>query len=359
MKYFKKNLWVLGTIFIILLIGGAIYLKDSSSSIKPSDVWNPSSESFGKWQDCKSIDCNLDVMKNDNGSVGAKNFVKLHPDLGYLSDFKEMGKVDLGTVTNPNMANTNDTYFLLNGRPNLVDTFIADGGELGSSIKKDPLYAEMKNKYSEIFLWGVAKDFVEKKTLSNSDEEYIFKYDFVDACRICDTEYSTKIGFTFKSDGEFTGLNFLQLDKDLLPYNLKNATYKMYDREFKLINGSYADVTDKNDPFFAYFDASAIAYNNSDPTKADKAAVIIETGQGGGTAQYINLVLMGIKDNEPKYITSDLIDDRAIIKSLSFSGDKVTVLATIHGPKDPMCCPTLEKTFVYQLTSDNKLVEAK
>ena len=220
----KLHLKTIVLVAIILLIGWIIFSKESSLSIKPSDVWNPSGDEWiGKWQECKDYNCISDLMKSNNASSGSINLVKLLSDgtmYSYLEDFKEMGKVDLGTVYSPDMANSNETYNLLNGNPVLVDTFVGensltiDGGRLGDVIKNAQLYQEMKGKYSEVMIWLVAKDFIGKKTLSNKNEEYIFKYDFVDGCHTCHTEYSANIGFVFRPDGKYIGLDFIKIDKN-------------------------------------------------------------------------------------------------------------------------------------------------
>lgn len=128
LKNLSKNLCVLGlgAIIVLVLAVGFVYLQNNSLSIKPSDVWNPSGEEWiARWHECKSIDCNSDLMKKNDASMGARNFLKLNPT-GFLKEFQEMGKIDLGMVENPNMANSNGTYYLLNGYPIIVDTYISE-----------------------------------------------------------------------------------------------------------------------------------------------------------------------------------------------------------------------------------------
>lgn len=372
----KKNRWVLGLVIVIILfIGGIFYFQNNSSLIKSSAVWNSSNMSWlEKWNDCKNIDCNLEIMEKDGATLEARNFIKLLPDPGYLNAFQEKGKVDLGTVSFPGRANTNDVYYLLNGSPRLVSTEISqmDTSELGNQEKEDPLYSGMIEKYPKIYLWQTAKTFVEKKSLPNNGEEYIFKYDFVNNCHACSTEYSAKIGFDFSSSGKFSKIKFIQIDKDSLLFSLKNATYKIRDNEIKLTNGSYSGVSpygvgdSRNqsewDLYTDHFDLDTqnIAYNNTDNNKADRVALIIIENNGGGTGHFHSLVLMNIENNQPKFVADVFIDDRPVINSISITGDKIIVSAVIHdinNPKDSLCCPTLEKTLVYKLTSDNKLEE--
>jgi len=227
-------------IIIVLLIGGGIlawqYWWASREEVKvpevkapegivpekvveaigPSAVWDSEKcwpECIVKWHECKNLDCISGVMEQYGASSDAKNFTKLLPERGFLMQFQEMGKIDLGIVAFPDRANTNEEYYLLNGFPPLVGTGIKEE-EFMDEIKQDLLYPEMKEKYPNIWFWGIAPQFVEKKALPNNNERFIFTYRFVNGCRACNTEYSAKIGFDFDSDKKFLKIIFLQIVKE-------------------------------------------------------------------------------------------------------------------------------------------------
>lgn len=160
-----------------------------------------------KWHACESLDCISSLMKEENGSLEAINFTKLiyqenSDNLGFLEQFQEMGKIDLGLVVFPNRVNTNEAYYLLNGSPLLVSTEISTV-EFIKTIEQDPLYLEMKNKYPDIGLWTALAQFSKKETLLNNNERFIFSYGFKNGCHACTTEYSASIGFDFDSNGKF------------------------------------------------------------------------------------------------------------------------------------------------------------
>lgn len=143
-------------------------------------------------------------------------------------------------------------------------------------------------------------------------------------------------------------------DSVLSVENLKNASYNIEGDEFKLVDGTfrYNDSSDDSNNFLAELDTEHIAYGNN------MAAVII-TQHEGASGQFRNLLIMGInKDNQIKQISTTIgdLEDRSVIQIVSFLDNTISIKGLFHGLNDGMCCPTLEKTLVYNLTSDDKLV---
>jgi hypothetical protein len=191
---------------------------EESKEIGPTTIWDcvKIEGCLEKWHNCENSDCISSLMEQYGASVEAINFTtRILSDRGYLQQFQEVGKIDLGVVFFPDRANTNAEYYLLNGSPVIVPTGISQDEEelLMTEIQKDSFYLEMENKYPNIWLLGLAPEFIEKRTLPNNNEEFVFEYRFVDGCRICDTEYAAKIGFNFDSNGEFLEMVFLQIVK--------------------------------------------------------------------------------------------------------------------------------------------------
>ncbi|MFZ3054727.1 MAG: hypothetical protein WA091_01980 [Minisyncoccales bacterium] len=216
---------VIGLVIIILLIiGGVIYFllnnnfqqqnQGQGKEIESSAIWNgltACGENWPeKWTDC-DIDCFYDNMKLCEASTDAIVFSRLFSEKAYLEKFEEMGKVDLGWVTFPTRANTNQEVYLLNGSPSLVSTVISE--EPISDEMNDPLYSEMKNKYNDANLWKYNPKFIKKELLQNNSERYIFQYRFNNGCHACGTEYLANIAFDFDADGKFLKTTFLQIIK--------------------------------------------------------------------------------------------------------------------------------------------------
>jgi len=132
-----------------------------------------------------------------------------------LTEFREMGMVDLGIVYFPTRANTNSAYYLLNGSPAIISTEIYQEKEsaLMVEIEKDPLFLEMNNKHSNVWFWGFSPQFIDKIYFPEN-KRFVFRYRFVDGCRICHTEYFADVGFDFDLNGNFLGIHFIEIVVD-------------------------------------------------------------------------------------------------------------------------------------------------
>ena len=168
-----------------------------------------------EWHNCATdLNCAVNVMKKYGASLDAINFTaNILADKGYLEQFQDMGKIDLGIVVFPDRANTNEAYYLLNGSPVLIPTEISQDDALDAEIKKDAAYSEMAAKYPNIWFWGFAPRFIGEEILANGNERFVFEYNLVNGCRICETEYSGQIGFDFDATGKFLRKTFLKIAK--------------------------------------------------------------------------------------------------------------------------------------------------
>lgn len=222
----KYQKWLISIVIVLILagIGACSYYLinknnntdwlDDQKEVGDSAVWSgltKCGENWPeKWTDC-NIDCFYDNMKLCEASTDAIAFSRLFSEKAYLEEFREMGKVDLGWVTFPIRANTNQEVYLLNGSPSLISTVISE--EPISDEMNDPLYSEMKNKYNDASLWNYSSQFIKKESLQNNSERYVFQYRFINGCHACGTEYLANIGFDFDADGKFFKTAFLQIVK--------------------------------------------------------------------------------------------------------------------------------------------------
>ena len=131
---------------------------------------------------------------------------------------------------------------------------------------------------------------------------------------------------------------------------LKNAEYKLpqSNKTVKLAGGSFkagsgADYVDAN-----LLDKVAFGDLNGDG-RPDAVVLLAENAGGSGT--FISAVVILDENGQPVQSGSALIGDRVKITSLTIQPDrKIVLTGTIHGPNDPMCCPTFQVTETYQLS---------
>jgi len=101
----------------------------------------------------------------------------------------------------------------------------------------------------------------------------------------------------------------------------------------------------------AMTDFVAVGNLNSDGGK-EVAALVSENYGGSGVfvflAVYVNV------NGKLIFQTSTMVDDRPQLNELSIENGEILLDAVIHGPDDPMCCPTLRTTRHYRLV-DNQL----
>ncbi|MCX7099113.1 MAG: META domain-containing protein [Methylococcales bacterium] len=83
---------------------------------------------------------------------------------------------------------------------------------------------------------------------------------------------------------------------------------------------------------------------------ADAAVILAWQNGGSGTLKY----LVAVKNafGLAQQIDSIFIGDRPQIHSLTINDGTVALNATLHGPQDPQCCPTLQVTQHYALQAN-------
>jgi len=80
--------------------------------------------------------------------------------------------------------------------------------------------------------------------------------------------------------------------------------------------------------------------------KDEVAALVAENY--GGSGVFVFLAVYANVDGVLTFQTSTIIDDRPQLNALSIDNGEVYVDAVIHGPDEPMCCPTLQTTRHYR-----------
>lgn len=120
---------------------------------------------------------------------------------------------------------------------------------------------------------------------------------------------------------------------------LRNATYTTpyFLKTVKLINGSYSEGSGST--FFSVQMLDIFAYGDlNGDGKADAAVILAENQGGSGVFESVVAVLN--QGGAPHQISSVQLGDREIIKSADISRAVIHLNMMVHGPNDPMCCPS-------------------
>jgi hypothetical protein len=130
---------------------------------------------------------------------------------------------------------------------------------------------------------------------------------------------------------------------------IKNATFTIEEKTFKLQNGEYKEGT----KYTAGISNIVMGDLNKD---GKKDAVAIINNQTGGTGSFYYLVAILNKDDKPEYVASQLLGDRIAVDSLKIENNVINLDIKDHAKGTPMAAePDLEKSLNYEL-SNNKLV---
>jgi immunoglobulin-like protein involved in spore germination len=101
----------------------------------------------------------------------------------------------------------------------------------------------------------------------------------------------------------------------------------------------------------AVSDFMAVGDLNADST--DEVAALVSENYGG-TGVFVFLAVYANENGTLTFQNSTMVDDRPQLKALSIEKGEIFLDTVIHGPDEPMCCPTLRTTRHYRF-ADNQL----
>ncbi len=138
---------------------------------------------------------------------------------------------------------------------------------------------------------------------------------------------------------------------------IRNAQYQLGATDtiqtVQLTDGKFEQGTPGSDNYLsvAMTDFMAIGDLNGDG-KNEVATLVSENY--GGSGVFVFLAVYANVDGTLTFQTSTMVDDRPKLNALSIDKGEISLDATIHGPDEPMCCPTLRTTRHYRF-ADNAL----
>jgi hypothetical protein len=191
----------------------------AGAAIGRQAVWQPDAKSIttimqrcGKAQASGLATCFLAEMRSSGASQEALAFSRqLHEKtnglIGFLRGFREAGTVDVAYVEYVFRANENLGYYLVNGRPPLID--VDDVKILPTnSLESNGRYKAIKARYPNVSIWPGdrnATDYPIVKALANGGERFLVSYWLQNGCHACERIGSVQLAFDFDKNGKFLG----------------------------------------------------------------------------------------------------------------------------------------------------------
>jgi hypothetical protein len=128
---------------------------------------------------------------------------------------------------------------------------------------------------------------------------------------------------------------------------LRSATYtSLYVEEGEVLlgGGIFEDTARRVVVFFQ----PEYAVGDLDGDGSPDAAVVLAT-ETGGSGTFVDLAVVLNRDGRPENVATAFLGDRVPVDRIRIVDGEIQVDLTMHGPADPMCCPSLEVTRKFRL----------
>ena len=132
--------------------------------------------------------------------------------VGIMSAFQGLGKVDAAQVFYPLRANENYGLLLVNGDPTVLD--VDDLKKLDqAAMQQDSMFQAVKKKYPQIDVWPGDRSGKEPwprvQPLSDGGTEIIVSYPLINGCHACQHVGMARFGWNFDASGKFLRTTYI------------------------------------------------------------------------------------------------------------------------------------------------------
>jgi len=198
----------------------------SFDGISPEAIWNPVEDEarLARIHECtmpRLAECAIATMEELGASPQAVDFFRTTG--WFLSDFQEMGRVDLGSIVNPWRANANGDFALLNGTPSVV-LAEAEGRLVDVAIERDSAYDMLVTLFPDLLLWPTDNVFETLGASLQEGQRFIFQFYLNNGCHACRTGYMGRVALDFAPDGTYSFPLLLGLCRAAWQYGTPAAT---------------------------------------------------------------------------------------------------------------------------------------
>lgn len=189
------------------------------------DIWIPRDTGawFGTLIQCDWKDaCVSKAMAAAGASPGAIAIARAQRYNGYLSEFEEGGRVDIGRVRLEYIARPGTACYALNGAPPAIDlgAEIAQDAELGAAIKSHPQFNPLQWRYQDAHpdnkgAFRVLPQQATTCTASASTEGQEFRVGLaMGGCEDCEPGGHALVAIDFDRNGRMAGKRLLALGEE-------------------------------------------------------------------------------------------------------------------------------------------------
>ena len=140
---------------------------------------------------------------------------------------------------------------------------------------------------------------------------------------------------------------------------IKNGEYIWFGTEnalpqsYYMDNGSYQRGTAPEQVSIRL--GEPIGYGDLDGDDVEDCAVLL-TENYGGSGQFILIGTVYNQNGQPLHTTSYGLGDRTLINTLNIQNGEIIIDAIVHGPQDPMCCPSIPASIHLRPLTRSKLM---
>jgi hypothetical protein len=126
-------------------------------------------------------------------------------------------------------------------------------------------------------------------------------------------------------------------------------------RSVQLTDGQYQEGVPGSTDYVSVTVTDFIALGDLNGDGENEAVAAVAEDYGG-SGTFVFLAVYQYVNDKAQFLTSIFLDDRPAINTLTIEDGKIFVFVAIHGPDDPMCCPSLATTRHYVLNGTNLLL---
>ena len=98
------------------------------------------------------------------------------------------------------------------------------------------------------------------------------------------------------------------------------------------------------------------AYGDLDDDGVDDTAVLLATNTGG-SGVFVDLAVVLVRDGKPQDTARFFLGDRVKPERMAINGGLIELALVVHGPDDPLCCPTERVVWRFRLVGSDLIRE--